>query len=93
MSYKLEFGPSVYIRFNRFSDLSTVSVQRRSAFQYPRLVKRLETVERETSTPISFNLVTTEVSEIEGCLRIYCPINILSGTFVAESISAALRMV
>ena len=50
-----------------------IGVQRGSAFRYPRLAKCLETVERETFTPISSNLVTTNPAEIEGSLRIYCP--------------------
>ena len=51
-----------------------IGVQRGSAFWYPRLTKCLETVERETSTPISFNLSATDPAEIEGCLQMYCPI-------------------
>ncbi|CAI2189669.1 16720_t:CDS:2, partial [Funneliformis geosporum] len=36
--------------------------------------KCLETVERETSTPISSNLAATNPAEIEGSLRINCSI-------------------
>ncbi|CAG8484716.1 12784_t:CDS:2, partial [Funneliformis caledonium] len=42
--------------------------------RYPRLAKCLEPVEREISTPISFNLSATDPAEIEGCLRMHYPI-------------------
>src|SRR5581483_9742894 len=50
-----------------------IGVQRGSAFRYPWLAKCLVTVERETSTPIFFNLSAIDRAEIEGCRRMYCP--------------------
>ena len=58
--------------FNSFL-LMGWNVQRGSAFRYPRLAKCLVTVERETSTPISFNLSAIDRAEIEGSRRMYCP--------------------
>ncbi|RIA84735.1 hypothetical protein C1645_742113 [Glomus cerebriforme] len=80
----------------------SIGVERGSAFWYPSSAKCLETVERETFTPISSNLVATDPAESEGCLRIYCPIAmdalgvifliVLSGIFVKECILVALRV-
>ncbi|CAI2201233.1 6339_t:CDS:1, partial [Funneliformis geosporum] len=42
-----------------------IGVRRGSAFRYPRSAKCLETIERETSTPIFSNLAATDPAEIE----------------------------
>src|ERR1043165_3861628 len=63
--------------FNTFCLWACVSigVESGSAFLYPKLTKCLETVNRETSTPTSFNLLAIDLVEIVGCLRISCPID------------------